>query len=50
MKSSNIIWLVGPRFASKFLREGLGVRSLRMFNRALLGKLLWRYVHEIEAW
>jgi hypothetical protein len=29
---------------------GLGIRNLRMFNRALLRKWLWRYVHEREAW
>jgi hypothetical protein len=35
---------------SPISEKGLGVRNLRMFNRALLGKCLWRYVHKSEAW
>jgi hypothetical protein len=29
---------------------GLGIWNLRIFNRALLEKWLWRYVHEGETW
>jgi hypothetical protein len=38
------------KVASPIFEGGLGVRNLRMFNCALSGKWLWRYVHEREAW
>ena len=29
---------------------GLGIRNVRRFNQPLLGKWLWRFVHEEGAW
>ena len=36
--------------SSPIFEGGLGIWDVRKFNQALLGKWLWRYAHEEEAW
>jgi len=59
-KLQNFLWRgIGDKFKfhlvnwskirSPIISGGLGVKSLIQFNRALLGKLLWRFATEMNA-
>ena len=46
MGFDSITWLDGRRFVRLKKWVVLGVRKIVTFNKALLGKWLWRYVKE----
>jgi hypothetical protein len=37
------------KVCSPIVEGGLGIRNIRRFNQALLGKWLWRFAHEEGA-
>jgi hypothetical protein len=38
------------KVCSPLAEGGLGIRNIRRFNQALLGKWHWRFAHEVGAW
>jgi hypothetical protein len=38
------------KIGSPIFKGNLGIWNLRLFNKVLLGKWLWCYAHEREAW
>jgi hypothetical protein len=51
MNDENKLHLVEwDKVCSPLDEGGLGIRNIRRFNQALLGKWLWRFAHEEGAW